>query len=100
MSLHQNKKLLLVHGKRCLVSHWPPAFEIDMLMITFVELRVVAERTRTPAGRPQAVCRRPMLIHTSRAAPLPCCAVALRSCFQKGMVGAWHGRGKGMAWHV
>jgi hypothetical protein len=38
-----------------------------MLLITiFVELRVVAERSRTRAGSPQAVSRR------------PCCAVALR----------------------
>ena len=39
-----------------------------MLLITiFVELRVVAGRSRTRAGRSQAVSRR------------PCCAVALRS---------------------
>jgi hypothetical protein len=38
-----------------------------MLLITiFVELRVVAERSRTCAGSPQTVSRR------------PCCAVALR----------------------
>ena len=38
-----------------------------MLLITiFVELRVVAGRSRTRAGSPQAVSRR------------PCCAVALR----------------------
>jgi hypothetical protein len=34
MSLHQNNKLLLVHDKRCFVSHWPPASEIGMLLIT------------------------------------------------------------------
>jgi len=94
MSLHENNKLLLIHGKRCLVSHWPPAFEIGKLLITkFVELRMVVRRTRTPAGRPLAVSRRPILIHTSHAAPLPCCAVALRSRFQNGMVGARHGHG-------
>jgi hypothetical protein len=49
-----------------------------MLLITiFVELRVVAGRSRTRAGSPQAGSRR------------PCCAVALK----KGMVRAWHGRG-------
>jgi hypothetical protein len=38
-----------------------------MLLITiYVELRVVAGRSRTRAGSPQAVCRH------------PCCAVALR----------------------
>jgi hypothetical protein len=46
-----------------------------MLMITiFVELCVVAGRSRTRTGSPQAVSRR------------PCCAVALRRT-------AWHGRG-------
>jgi len=46
-----------------------------MLLITiFVELRVVAGRSRTRAGSPQPVSRR------------PCCAVALRRT-------AW-------AWHV
>jgi hypothetical protein len=34
MSLHQNNNLLLVHDKRCIVSHWPPASEIGMLLIT------------------------------------------------------------------
>jgi isochorismate hydrolase len=44
MFLHQNNKLLLVHDKRFFVSHWPPASEIGMLLITnFLELRVVAE---------------------------------------------------------
>ena len=47
-----------------------------MLLITiFVELRVVAGRSRTRAGSPQAVSRR------------PCCG------FENGMVGAWHGHG-------
>jgi hypothetical protein len=45
------------------------------LITTFVELRVVAGRSRTRAGLPQAVSRRPS------------CAVALN-----GMVGAGHGR--------
>jgi hypothetical protein len=72
MSLHQNNKLLLLHDKRCFVSHWPPASEIGMLLITnFPELRVVAGRNRTRAGRPHAVSGRPMLIHTHHAVPLP-----------------------------
>jgi hypothetical protein len=45
-----------------------------MLLITFVELRVLAGRSRTRASSPQAVSRR------------TCCAVALRRT-------AWHGRG-------
>jgi hypothetical protein len=40
MSLYQNNKLLLVHDKRCFFSHWPPASEIGMLLVTnFLELR-------------------------------------------------------------
>jgi hypothetical protein len=51
-----------------------------MLLISiFVELRVVAGRSRTRVGSPHAVSRR------------PCFAVALRR--------AWHGRGMGMALH-
>jgi len=64
MSLRQNDKLFLVCDKR-LVSHWPPASEMVMLLVkTFVELRVVAGRRRTRAGSPWAVSGRPMLIHT------------------------------------
>ena len=54
-----------------------------MLLITiFVELRVVAGRSRKRADSPQAVSRR------------PCCAVALR-------ITAWseHGMGAACAWH-
>jgi hypothetical protein len=48
-----------------------------MLLITiFVELRVVAGRSRTWAGSPQAVSRR------------LCCGLE-----KNGMVKAWHGRG-------
>jgi len=51
-----------------------------MLLITiFVELRVVAGRSRTRAGSPQAVSRRPF------------CAVALRRT-------AWSERAMGAAW--
>jgi hypothetical protein len=65
-----------------------------MLLITsFVELRVVAERRRKRVGRPHAVSGRPMLFHTCHAMPMPRCAVVLRSRFQNGMVVAWHGRG-------
>jgi len=50
-----------------------------MLLITiFVELRVVAGRSRTRTGSPQAVSRR------------PCCAVVLRRT-------AWSEHGRGMA---
>src|SRR5215510_6701905 len=64
MSLHHSNKLLLVHDKRCFVSYWPPASKIGMLLINFLELRVVAERRRKLAGRQHAVptlfaCRHP-----------------------------------------
>jgi hypothetical protein len=64
-----------------------------MLLITnFVELRVVVGRSRTRAGRPYAVSGRPILFHTrhAHAAPMPLCAVVLRSRFQNGMGAAWH----------
>jgi hypothetical protein len=67
MSLHQNNKLLLVHDKRCFVSHWPPASEIGMLMINFMELRVVAGIRRTLAGGQHTVSGRRMLVHTYHA---------------------------------
>ena len=52
--------LFLVHDKRCLVSHWPPASEIGMLLVrVFGELHVVAGRSPTRADSPQAVSRRP-----------------------------------------
>ena len=51
--------LFLVHDKRCLVSHWPPASEIGRRLITtLVEFRVVAARSRMRAVSPQAVSRR------------------------------------------
>jgi hypothetical protein len=62
-------------------------------VIIFVELRVVARGSRTRAGRPHAVCGRPMLIHTRHAMLMPRRAVALRRRFQNGMVVAWQGRG-------
>ena len=62
-----------------------PHFEI--LMTTVVKLRVVAGRSRTRAGRPQAVSRRPMLIHT-------CHAVLCRG-LEKSL---WERHGRIMAW--
>jgi len=52
-----------------------------LLLTTFVELRLVAGRSRTRAGSPQAVSRR------------TCCAVALRRT-------ARSEHGMGMAWQV
>jgi hypothetical protein len=63
-------------------SVWIVLRRIGMLPITiFVELRVVAGRSRMRAGSPQAVSRR------------PCCAVALRTT-------AWSEHGMGPAWRV
>jgi hypothetical protein len=64
-----------------------------LLITTFVELREVAGRSRTQAGRTYAVSGQPMLIHTCHVVPMPRCAVALRSRFQNGLIEAWHGRG-------
>jgi hypothetical protein len=64
-----------------------------LLVTTYVELRVVAGRSRTLAGPPHAVSGRQILIHTYHAVPMPRCAVALRGRFQNGMVVTWQGDG-------
>jgi hypothetical protein len=67
-----------------------------LLLTTFVELRVVAGRSRAGAGRPHAVSGRPMLSHTYHAVPMPLYAAlcrGLRGRFQNGMVVAWQGNG-------
>ena len=76
MFSQQNNRLLLAHDKRCLFPHWPAAFQFEFLT-NFVELHVVAGRSRSWADRPQAVCRRMMLTHAMpcRALPHPCRAV-------------------------
>jgi hypothetical protein len=92
MSLHQNNNLLLVHTKRCFVSHWPPASEIGMLLITnLLVLRMVAGISRTLAGRQHVVSGRPILIHTYYAVTLPrLCHGLERSLSER--------RIRGMAW--
>jgi len=60
-------------------------------LTNFVNVRLVAGRSQTGAGRSQAVSRQPALIDTCHAVPLPCCALALRSRFQNGTVWARHG---------
>jgi hypothetical protein len=60
-----------------------------LLVTTFVELRVVAGRSRTRTGCPHAVSGRPMLINTYHAVSMPRCAMALRGRFQNGMVMEW-----------
>jgi hypothetical protein len=61
-----------------------------MLLITFVELRLVAGRRRKWAGRPHAVSGRPMIIHTCHAHAAVCRDLenTLRTAW------SWHG----MAW--
>jgi hypothetical protein len=64
-----------------------------LLVTTVMELRVVAGRSRTRAGRPHAVSGRLMLTHIYHAVPIPRCAVALRCRFQNGKVVTWQGNG-------
>jgi hypothetical protein len=59
-----------------------------MLLITFVELRVVAGRSRKRADRPHAVSGQPKLIHTCHAHAAMC------GGFEKSLSGR---RGHGMA---
>jgi hypothetical protein len=66
-----------------------------LLITTFVELRVVAGRSRTQAGRPHAVSERPMLIHTCHAHAALCRELekSLSERHVRGMARARHGRG-------
>ena len=95
---HQNSQLFLVHNKRCLVSQWPAAYQFEILMTTFVELRVVAGRSRTWAGRPQAVSRRPMLIHTCHAVPTPRPCHAVAWPWEVAFRMAWSEHNRGATW--
>jgi hypothetical protein len=64
------------------------------LVTTFVELRLVAGRSKMRAGCPHAVSGRPMLIHTYM--PFPCRSHAmLRRGLEKPLKAQ---RGRGMAW--
>jgi hypothetical protein len=64
-----------------------------LLITTYVELRVVAGRSRKRAGRPNTVSGRQMLIHTCHA-PAALCRVLEKSLSErhiKGMARARHG---------
>jgi hypothetical protein len=94
MSLHQNNKLLLVNDKRCFVSHWPPASEIGMLLVTKLHVTPRGSRNKPNAGR-SPTCRRWTTHANSRIcrsrATTP--VMALRGRFQKGICVAWQGDG-------
>jgi hypothetical protein len=64
-----------------------------LLITTFVELRVVAERSRARAGRPHAVSGRSMLIHTCHAHTALCRGLenSLSERHGRGMARARHG---------
>jgi hypothetical protein len=64
-----------------------------MLLIIFVELRVVAGRSRMRAGPPHAVSGPPMLIHTCHAALCRGLENSLSERHGRGMARARHGRG-------
>jgi hypothetical protein len=63
-----------------------------LLITTFVELRVLAGRSRTRAGRPHAISGWPMLIHT-------CHALAAMCRGRDKSLSERHGRGKARARH-
>jgi hypothetical protein len=72
-----------------------------MLLITnFVELRVVAGRSRTREGRPHAVSGRPMVIHTCHAMLCLCRAHAALCRGLETSLSERHGRGMARARHV
>jgi hypothetical protein len=70
-----------------------------MLLITFVELRLVAGRSRTRAGRQHAVSERPILIHTYHATPRPRRAHAALCRDLENSLSKWRGRGTARAQH-
>jgi hypothetical protein len=63
-----------------------------LLLTTFVELHVVAGRSRTRAGRPHAVFGRSMVIHTCHAHAALCRGLE-KSLLER------HGRGMAQARH-
>jgi hypothetical protein len=66
-----------------------------LLKTTFVELRVVAGRSRTRVGRPHAVSGQRMLIHTCHAHAALCYGLekSLSERHGRGMARARHGCG-------
>jgi hypothetical protein len=68
-----------------------------ILITTFVELGVVAGRSRTRAGRPHAVSGRPMLIHTYHADAALCCGLEKSRSERPGRGMARAGNGRGTA---
>jgi hypothetical protein len=65
-----------------------------MLLITnFVELHMVAGRSRTQAGCPHAVSGWPVLIHACHAHATLCCGLEKSLSEWHGCGMAWHGRG-------
>jgi hypothetical protein len=74
---------------KCRVVDGNIPIAILLLGTTFVEIRVVAGKSRKRAGRRIAVSGRPMLINTSHTDTMPRCAVALRNRFENSMVVSW-----------
>jgi hypothetical protein len=57
-----------------------------LLITTFMELHVIAGRSRMQAGHPYAASGRPMLILTCHVMPMPRCGL-------EKSLSEWHGRG-------
>jgi hypothetical protein len=70
------------------------------LVTTFVELSMVAGRSRTQAGRPYAVSGRPMLICTYHAVSIPLSCRAVPWLWEVAFRTTWSWHGKGMAWYL
>jgi hypothetical protein len=72
----------------------------SLVLVTIVELRVVAGRSRTRAGRPNVVSWRPMPIHAYHADPMPLPCRAVPWPWEVAFRTAWSWHGRGTAWHV
>jgi hypothetical protein len=97
MFLHQNNQHLLVRDKRCLFSHWPDAFQFEMLMTTFVELlrgsRKKRNLGRSPTGRLSTAVGNSHMPFRAPAAPFRDLEKFLSERHGRSTAGAQHGHG-------
>jgi hypothetical protein len=72
-----------------------------LLVTTFVDLRVIAGRSRKQAGRPHAVSGRQLLIHTYHAVPMPLSCRAVPWSWEAAFrtTRSWHCRGTAWGRH-
>jgi hypothetical protein len=70
-----------------------------LLITTFVELRLIAGRSRTRPVRPRTVYAEPILIHTCHTMPCTCCVHAALCRGLEKSLSERHGGGMARARH-